>query len=375
MNTFGPPRLALVRGEGAHVWDEQGREYVDFFGGIAVNALGHNHPALVEAVTTQLRTLGHVSNFFTSGPQVELAERLLALVAGDGRVFFSNSGTEANEAALKLTRRTGRTGSWRWRAPSTAAPWAPWRSPRRLPTASRSSRCPGTSRSCPTATRPRSLPPSTRPRRRSSSSRCRARPAWSCRPPASCRPPRETTAQHGALLWVDEVQTGMGRTGEWLAHTEAGIVPDIVTLAKGLGGGIPIGAMIALGGAATLLEPGNHGTTFGGNPVACAAALAVIETIEKEGLLEAAVTRGEQLTQVLLLGRRLSAVEGRGLLLGAQLATETGRRGGLPRPGARLPAQQHRTGAAALRPAADDHRGRHRVPGQRWAAARDGDGR
>ncbi len=125
------------------------------------------------------------------------------------------------------------------------------------------------------------------------------------------------------MLWIDEVQTGMGRTGEWLAHTEAGIVPDIVTLAKGLGGGIPIGATIALGGAATLLGPGNHGTTFGGNPVACAAAIAVIETIEKEGLLEAADTRGGQLTQLLLSSDQVSAVEGRGLLLGAQLATET----------------------------------------------------
>ena len=124
MNTFGPPRLALVRGEGAHVWDEDGREYVDFFGGIAVNALGHAHPALVEAVTTQLQTLGHISNFFTSAPQVELAERLLGMLDADGRVFVSNSGTEANEAALKLTRRTGRTRLVAWRARSTAAPWA-----------------------------------------------------------------------------------------------------------------------------------------------------------------------------------------------------------------------------------------------------------
>jgi acetylornithine/N-succinyldiaminopimelate aminotransferase len=143
-------------------------------------------------------------------------------------------------------------------------------------------------------------------------------------PDGFLRAARDTASRHGALLWLDEVQTGMGRTGDWLAHTESGIRPDIVTLAKGLGGGIPIGATVALGEAATLLEPGNHGTTFGGNPVACAAALAVFETIEKEGLLQAAVSRGEQLTRVLISEPGVTAVEGRGLLLGAQLAAESG---------------------------------------------------
>ena len=134
---------------------------------------------------------------------------------------------------------------------------------------------------------------------------------------------RQITTRHGALLWVDEVQTGVGRTGDWLAHTESGVVPDIVTLAKGLGGGVPIGATIGLGAAATLLEPGNHGTTFGGNPVACAAALAVMDTIEKEGLLEAAIVRGDQLRAILTSVDPVTGIEGRGLLLGAQLAEET----------------------------------------------------
>ena len=223
MNTFGPPRLALVRGDGAHVWDEQGREYVDFFGGIAVNALGHNHPVLVEAVTAQLRTLGHVSNFFTSGPQVELAERLLTLVAGAGRVFFSNSGTEANEAALKLTRRTGRTrlvameGSFHGRTMGALAltSKAAYREPFEP--------LPGDVTFVPygdTAALAAAVDETT--------AAIVVEPmqgeAGVIVPPGGfLQAARETATQHGALLWVDEVQTGMGRTGEWLAHTESGI--------------------------------------------------------------------------------------------------------------------------------------------------------
>ncbi len=323
MNTFGPPRLALVRGQGAHVWDEQGREYVDFFGGIAVNTLGHGHPALVEAVTTQLRTLGHVSNFFTSGPQVELAERLLALFSADGRVFFSNSGTEANEAALKLTRRTGRTrlvameGSFHGRTMGSLAltSKAAYREPFE-PLPGEVIFVPyGDAAALAGAVDETTAAVVVEP--------IQGEAGVVVPPEGFLRAARETATEHGALLWIDEVQTGMGRTGEWLAHTQAGIVPDIVTVAKGLGGGIPIGATIGLGGAAALLEPGNHGTTFGGNPVACAAALAVIETIEQEGLLEAAVTRGDQLTRLLLSNDQVGDVEGQGLLLGAQLAGET----------------------------------------------------
>jgi acetylornithine/N-succinyldiaminopimelate aminotransferase len=323
MNTFGPPRLALVRGEGAHVWDEEGREYVDFFGGIAVNALGHAHPALVEAVTTQLRTLGHVSNFFTSGPQVELAERLLTLVPGEGRVFLSNSGTEANEAALKLTRRTGRTGlvamegSFHGRTMGSLAltSKAAYREPFE-PLPGEVTFVPyGDADALAAAVDETTAAIIVEPIQGE---------AGVVVPPAGfLAEARAIASRHGALLWVDEVQSGMGRTGAWLAHTESGITPDLVTLAKGLGGGIPIGATIALGDSATLLQPGNHGTTFGGNPVACAAALAVMDTIEKEGLLEAAVARGEQLTAVLQSEPAVTDVEGRGLLLGAQLADET----------------------------------------------------
>jgi acetylornithine/N-succinyldiaminopimelate aminotransferase len=321
MNTFGPPRLALVRGEGAHVWDEDGREYVDLFGGIAVNALGHGHPALVEAVTKQLRTLGHISNFFASPPQVELAERLLALVGADGRVFFSNSGAEANEAAFKMTRRTGRTrlvaaeGSFHgrtmgalalthkaaYREPFEPLPghvtWVPY----------------GDSEALAAAVDEETAAVVLEP--------IQGEAGVIVPPDGYLADARRITHEHGALLWLDEVQTGIGRTGEWLAHDLA-LGADIVTLAKGLGGGIPIGATVGLGGAATLLGPGNHGTTFGGNPVACAAALAVLDTIEQEGLLDAVRDRGHQLSDV-LAGVEGVRPEGRGLLVGAQLPGDT----------------------------------------------------
>ncbi|HET9420606.1 MAG TPA: acetylornithine transaminase [Nocardioides sp.] len=323
MNTFGPPKLVLTRGDGAHVWDEDGTEYVDFFGGIAVNALGHAHPALVEAVTTQLRTLGHVSNFFTSAPQVELAERLLGLVAADGRVFLSNSGTEANEAALKLTRRTGRTrlvameGSFHGRTMGSLAltSKAAYREPFE-PLPGDVTFVPyGDADALAGAVDDTTAAVIVEP--------LQGEAGVVVPPTGFLAAAREITTRHGALLWVDEVQTGVGRTGAWLAHTESGVAPDIVTLAKGLGGGVPIGATIGLGAAATLLEPGNHGTTFGGNPVACAAALAVLDTIEKEGLLEAALERGDQLRAILTSVDQVTDVEGRGLLLGAQLAEET----------------------------------------------------
>ncbi|RNM11068.1 acetylornithine transaminase [Nocardioides pocheonensis] len=322
MNTFGPPRLALVRGEGAHVWDEDGREYVDLFGGIAVNALGHAHPALVDAVAGQLRTLGHVSNFFTSGPQVELAERLLALLGASGRVFFTNSGTEANEAAFKMTRRTGRTrlvameGAFHGRTMGALAltAKAAYREPFE-PLPGEVTFVPyGDAAALAAAVDDTTAAVVVEP--------IQGEAGVVVPPEGFLAAAREITSAHGALLWVDEVQTGVGRTGDWFAHARDGVVPDIVTLAKGLGGGVPIGAAIAVGAASTLLQPGNHGTTFGGNPVACAAALAVLDTIEKESLLAAAVERGDQLTRILLAEQEVTDVEGRGLLLGAQLADE-----------------------------------------------------
>jgi acetylornithine aminotransferase len=318
MNTFGPPKLVLVRGEGAHVWDADGKEYVDLLGGIAVNALGHAHPALVAAVTEQLTTLGHVSNFFTSAPQVELAERLLSLVAADGRVFFTNSGTEANEAAFKLTRRTGRThlvaaeGSFHGRTMGSLALTSKeaYRTPFEP--------LPGDVTFVPYGDEAALAKAVTDQTAAVVLEPIQGEAGVVVPPAAYLAAAREITRDNGALLWLDEVQTGIGRTGEWFAGPVADA--DVVTVAKGLGGGIPIGACVALGEAATLLQPGNHGTTFGGNPVACAAALAVLDTIEKDGLLEHATATGERLRSGLAADERVPEVRGRGLLVGLDLS-------------------------------------------------------
>jgi acetylornithine/N-succinyldiaminopimelate aminotransferase len=318
MNTFGPPKLVLVRGEGAHVWDADGKEYVDLLGGIAVNALGHAHPALVAAVTEQLATLGHVSNFFTSAPQVELAERLLSLVGVDGRVFFTSSGTEANEAAFKLTRRTGRThlvaaeGSFHGRTMGSLALTSKeaYRTPFEP--------LPGDVTFVPYGDEAALAKAVTDQTAAVIVEPIQGEAGVVVPPAAYLAAAREITRDNGALLWLDEVQTGIGRTGEWFAGPVADA--DVVTVAKGLGGGIPIGACVALGEAATLLQPGNHGTTFGGNPVACAAALAVLDTIEKDGLLEHGSAIGERLRAGLAADQRVPEVRGRGLLIGLDLS-------------------------------------------------------
>lgn len=325
MNTFGPPALVLTRGEGAHVWDADGNEYVDLLGGIAVNALGHGHPALVDAVTSQMQTLGHVSNFFTSAPQVELAEKLLELVGagvGGGKVFFTNSGTEANEAAFKLTRRTGRThvvaaetsfhgrtmgalaltSKEAYRAPFEPLPgdvtFVPYGDADALAAAV-------TDETAAILLEP-----------------LQGEAGVNVLPDGFLATARAIADEHGALLWLDEVQSGMGRTGEWFAHLPSGVTPDIVTVAKGLGGGFPIGACIGLGAAGDLLQPGNHGTTFGGNPVACAAALAVIRTIEDESLLEHVTVLGQKIRDGLAADPRVTEVRGEGLLIGLDLTEE-----------------------------------------------------
>lgn len=322
MNTFGAPKLVLTRGEGAHVWDEDGKEYVDLLAGIAVNALGHAHPALVSAVTSQMESLGHVSNFFTSHPQVELAEALLARVPGGetGRVFFTNSGTEANEAGFKLTRRTGRKhivaaqGAFHGRSMGALALTAKeaYRAPFE-PLPGEVTFVPyGDAEALAAAVTDETAAIILEPIQGE---------AGVIVPPADyLASARAVADEHGALLWLDEVQSGLGRTGRWFAHETSGITADIVTLAKGLGGGFPIGACIGLGRAATLFEPGNHGTTFGGNPVACAAGLAVVNTIEAEGLLEHVTVLGQKLRDGLAADPRVTRVDGEGLFIGVVLA-------------------------------------------------------
>jgi acetylornithine aminotransferase len=324
MNTFGPPRLVLARGRGAHVWDVDGREYVDLLAGIAVNALGHAHPRLVAAAAEQLSTLGHISNFFASEPQVRLAERLIELLGTDGRVFFTNSGAEANEAAFKLTRRTGRTkvvvteGGFHGRTMGALAL-----------TSKQAYREPFEPLPGDVVFVPYGDAAALEAAVDDATAAVLVEPvqgeAGAIVPPRDYLPAAQRIARdHGALLWLDEVQTGVGRTGAWFAHQHpelvtAPVTPDIVTLAKGLAGGIPIGACIATGGSGKLFDPGNHGTTFGGNPVAAAAALAVLDTIEGDGLLGHATALGRRLRDG-LVEPRVTEVRGTGLLVGLTLA-------------------------------------------------------
>lgn len=325
MNTFGPPKLVLARGEGAHVWDADGREYVDLLGGIAVNALGHAHPRLVEAVTTQLQTLGHISNFFASEPQVALAERLVGLLGTDARVFFTNSGAEANEAAFKLTRRTGRTkivataGSFHGRTMGALALTSKqaYREPFEPLPGDVTFVEYGDAAALEAAVDDTTAAVIIEPIQGE---------AGVIVPSRDYLPAAQRIAHdHGALLWLDEIQTGVGRTGAWFAHqhpdlVSAPVVPDIVTLAKGLAGGIPIGACIATHGAGKLFDPGNHGTTFGGNPVAAAAALAVLDVIGESGFLARVTEAGGRLRAAAAADARVVETRGAGLLVGLTLA-------------------------------------------------------
>ncbi|MCW2782998.1 MAG: acetylornithine aminotransferase apoenzyme [Marmoricola sp.] len=322
MNTFGPPKLILTRGDGAHVWDADGKEYVDLLGGIAVNALGHAHPTLVDAITAQLQTLGHVSNFFATQPQIELAEKLLALLvpASSGReagkVFFTNSGTEANEAAFKLTRRTGRThlvaaeDAFHGRTMGALAltAKAAYREPFE-PLPGNVTFVPyGDVAALEAAVTDQTAAIVLEP--------IQGEAGVVVPPPGYLAEARRIATHNGALLWLDEIQTGIGRTGKWF---NSDVAADVVTVAKGLAGGFPIGACIATGAAADLLQPGNHGTTFGGNPVACAAALAVIGVIEDEDLLEHVTVLGQKIRDGLAADPRVAEVRGEGLLIGLDL--------------------------------------------------------
>ncbi|MGV4987151.1 acetylornithine transaminase [Streptomyces sp. NRAIS4] len=322
MNNYGTPRLPLVRGEGVRVWDAEGRAYHDFVGGIATNALGHAHPAIVEAVSRQIGRLGHISNFFMAEPTVALAERLLQLFGREGRVFFCNSGAEANEAAFKIGRLTGRThmvatdGGFHGRTMGAlaltgqAAKQDPFR-----PLPGDVTHVPyGDAQALAAAVTEETALVVIEP--------IQGENGVVVPPAGYLKAARAITAAAGALLVLDEVQTGIGRTGTWFEYqAHEGVLPDVVTLAKQLGGGLPLGATVAFGRAAELLHPGHHGTTFGGNPVACAAGLAVLDTIAGEGLLENVKRQSEKLREGIEgLGHPLiDYVRGAGLLLGIVL--------------------------------------------------------
>jgi acetylornithine/N-succinyldiaminopimelate aminotransferase len=323
MNNYGTPSVALASGDGAVVTDVDGKSYLDLLGGIAVNVLGHRHPAVIDAVTHQLATLGHTSNLYATEPGIALAEELVALLGADtkARVLFCNSGTEANETAFKLSRLTGRTklvaaqegfhgrtmGSLALTGqPAKQAPFEP------LPgyvTHVPYGDADALAAAVDDGTAAVFLEP------------IMGESGVVVPPDGYLAAARDITTRHGALLVLDEVQTGMGRTGTFFAHQHDGITPDVVTLAKGLGGGLPIGACLAVGPAAELLTPGLHGSTFGGNPVCTAAALAVVRVLAAEDLVGRAATLGKSLRHgVESLGHPLiDHMRGRGLLCGIVL--------------------------------------------------------
>jgi len=327
MRTLATPLALLVRGEGCYVWDDQGTKYLDFLAGIAVNALGHAHPAMVAAVSEQVATLAHVSNYFATPPQLELAERLKRLTgAGDaGRVYFCNSGAEANEAAFKLARLNvngrGRTrilalhDSFHGRTmgalaltgkPQMREPFEP---------------VPGGVEHIDTTIEALEaaidgtvaalfLEP------------LKGEAGVLELPDGFLRRARELCTEHGVLLILDEIQTGIGRTGTWFAFEQDGIRPDALTLAKGMGGGVPIGALVTFGGASDLFTRGQHGSTYGGNPLVTATANAVLGVIEDDGLVANAARRGSELREIIARfdSPLIAEVRGRGLLLGIGLA-------------------------------------------------------
>ena len=324
MGNYGTPAVALVRGEGATVWDDDGRSYVDLLGGIAVNVLGHAHPAVVEAVTRQVQTLGHTSNLAMHEPGVRLAERLVGLLGlPDAKVLFANSGAEANEAGLKISRRLRPGGGWvaaegafHGRTmgalavtgqPAKRAPFEPLPGPVTFVPY-------GDSDALAAAVTDRTASVVLEP--------VMGEIGVVVPPAGFLEAARAACDARGALLHLDEVQGGIGRSGAWLASSVVapGVQPDLVTLAKGLGGGLPLGAVVATGRAADALQKGDHGTTFGGNPVSCAAGLAVLEVLEAEQLVERSAARGEQLKADLQCHELVTGVRGLGLWLGICLA-------------------------------------------------------
>ncbi|CAN5363811.1 acetylornithine transaminase [soil metagenome] len=324
MNNYGTPAMALAGGDGAVVTDPDGKTYLDLLGGIAVNVLGHRHPAVIEAVTTQLNTLGHVSNFYATEPGVALAEQLVGHLGAPARVFFCNSGTEANEVALKITRLTGRTklvaaeGGFHGRTmgslaltgqPAKRAPFEP---------------LPGDVTFVPYGDIEALTNAVTDETAAVFLEPIMGEGGVVVPPAGYLAAARALTTAHGALLVLDEVQTGVGRTGVFFAHQHDGVTPDVVTLAKGLGAGLPIGACLAIGATADLLTPGLHGSTFGGNPVCTAAALAVLKTLAADDLIARAGVLGKTLSAGVegLNHPLVDHVRGKGLLLGIVLAAE-----------------------------------------------------
>jgi len=318
-SNYGVPSLELISGKGAVVTDAKGASYLDFLAGIATSVLGHAHPAVVKAVSKQVATLGHVSNFYAHPNVIACAERLVSMT-GDksARVFFCNSGAEANEAALKLSRKTGRTRivaakeAFHGRTmgalsltgqPSKRDPFKPLiKGIAHVPYGDMGAMLKKVNKKTamviiePVMGEAGVIVP----------------------PHGYLQALRELCDETGALLVLDCVQTGMGRTGDWFGYEYSGIKPDVITLAKGLGGGLPLGAMIALVGAAELFQPGDHGSTFGGNPIATAAAIAVIDTLESKKILERVSSVGVDLMADLALIDGVKEVRGAGLLIGIQ---------------------------------------------------------
>jgi len=321
-NNYGTPSITLVKGKGIVVTDADGKQYLDFLGGIATSILGHAHPAIVKSVTKQVSTLSHVSNFYAHPNVIELAEKLTSMTGDkNAKVFFCQSGAEANEAALKLSRRTGKVrvvaaqGAFHGRTmgalsltgqPSKREPFLPLiKGVKHVPYGDiEAMRKAVTKKTAMVIIEPI------------------MGEAGVIVPPADyLQQLRALCDDKGALLVIDAVQTGMGRTGDWFGYEYSGITPDVITLAKGLGGGLPLGAMIALGKAAELFQPGDHGSTFGGNPVTTAAGLAAIKFIETGGVLAKVEKQGAHLMQELALIPGVAEVRGAGLLLGIELSS------------------------------------------------------
>jgi len=318
LNNYGTPAIELVAGEGVIVKDSQGNIYLDFLSGIAVNSLGHAHPVIIEAVTDQIKKLSHTSNFYANEPSIKLAEKLIAITNLDAKVFFCNSGTEANEAAIKLSRKTGK---------------------KQLIAAHNSfhGRTMGSLSITGQMTKQKPFEPligdvkfiniNTKSGVRKIKRKSAAVFLESIQGEGGVTPcndeflqsVRSKTSKTKTLLVMDEVQTGLGRTGDWFGYEKSGIKPDVITLAKGLGGGLPMGAMLVTGEAKELFEPGQHGSTFGGNPVVASAALATLDFIEKEDLLNKATNMGQLLIKLITQIEDVTEVRGRGLLLGVGL--------------------------------------------------------